>query len=315
MSYAFKIKNLKIKNKGILAPMLEYTTLPFRLLCKDYGASLVFTEMVHTNYISKIEDLSKISLLDSNSLEKPVGVQIIGDFTNKKEFLKSIYLLDDYKYFDIIDLNLGCPSKRITDNNFGSALLKNIDSILPNIKEAVETTKKPITIKTRLGFSKNNIASISTKLINTNISALTIHGRTTKDDYSIKSRYKDILKISKENSIPIIYNGDLNKDNIEFFNSLDFAGLMIGRSALNDPSIFKNINKNNFKKNYKNTKSILNDFLKYSIEYNLPLRQIKIMLLQLVNSIEHCRKYRLEISKSKNIEDIKVIINKITSNL
>jgi tRNA-dihydrouridine synthase B len=311
--HSFKIGNVKIKNKSVLAPMLEYTTLPFRLLCKDFGCALTYSEMVHTNQIVSLKnDLNKINAIRSCSIDKPTTIQLVGNLYNKKEIISAIEIIDSYKYFDIIDFNLGCPSNRIISGNSGSSLLKDIDSILPIIKEINSITKKPFTIKTRLGFSKNNISKISTKLINCGISALAIHARKAIDNYSVPSDYKSVEIVAKNNNLPIIYNGDVTLDNLEdFISNKHFSAIMIARSALSNPSIFKNIKLNKYNTNFKNVSEIITKFNIYEKKYNIKFNYKKILFLSLISNFKNSSKIRNQISNCKNNNELDLIINNL----
>ena len=310
---SFKIKNIKIKNKGVLAPMMEHTNLPFRLLCKDYGCALMYSEMVHTNYIVSLKDnLEDISLLQSCDEDKPTTIQLVGDLNNKNEILSAIEIIDNYKYFDIIDFNLGCPSNRIISGNSGSALLKNIDLVIPLLKEINSITKKPFTIKTRLGFANNDIDYISEKLISCGISALTIHGRRAIDNYLVPSDHKSVETVAKNNNIPIIYNGDVTLDNLEeFVNNDYFSGIMIARYAMSNPSIFKNIALKDYTTNYKDLSKILSKFNIYCEKYDIKYITKKKILLSLVSNFKNSSRIRCDISNSKSPEELNIIINKL----
>ncbi len=308
----FKIKNVPIKHKGILAPMQEYTHLPFRLFCKQYNTGLTFTEMVNINHIIEYKDnLSKLSLLDSVKEESPCGVQLFGDFKNKKT-IDAIKIIDEYKFFDIIDLNVGCPSPKVTGSNSGAYNLKQIDKILPIIKEAVEVTNKPITVKTRLGYSEKKIEDTFNKLIKTGISGISIHGRLATENYSMDARIEDVLKISNNSPIPILYNGDVSEKN--YFKLTDFKGLMVAREALRNPFIFKQIDY--FSKEGKllekeNFKIQLNLFLKYLEKYPISFQKMKVSVIPFLKGEEGCAKFRDSISKSKTKEELIKILDKL----
>lgn len=311
----FKIKNIPIRQKGILAPMQEYTHLPFRLTCKEYLAGFTTTEMININHILKYkDDLSKIDLLKSTNLEKPCAVQIFGDFSLKKT-LKAISLLDDYKYFDIIDLNLGCPSKKIINSKSGAYNLKQFKKVLPIIEEAVQITKKPITVKTRLGFKENQINYIYSSLLKTNISAISIHGRLATENYSTPSKFKEILNLQKS-EVPIIYNGDVFKENLCLVN--EFKGVMVGRACLGNPFIFKQIDYFSKKNIILETEDFLSQlklFLEFVIKYPIPFKKLKVSIIPFFKGKKGSSKIRDLISKSKNESDLIIKVNKLIKQL
>lgn len=311
MSY-FKIKNISINHKGILAPMQEYTHLPFRMVCKDYKAGLTVTEMISVDHVlENKEDLSKVDLLSSVKEDAPSAVQLFGDFKLKKT-IDAISLLDDYKYFDIIDLNLGCPSKKVIDSKSGSYNLKQIEKIFPIIKEACKITKKPITIKTRLGFNKNEIDLIVSNILKTDVSALTVHARLATDNYSIKPKFEAVINLKEKLDIPLIYNGDVSLENINLVN--DFQGVMVGRASLGNPYIFFQIDyfskKSSLKENlsYKDQLSL---FLKYVKKYPISFQKLKLSVIPFFKGEKGSARIRDLISKSKSEEELITIINKL----
>jgi tRNA-dihydrouridine synthase B len=305
---SFKIKNIHVKNKGLLAPMLEYTTLPFRKLCCKYGCGLTYTEMASINQINSVKDLSKIDLFDTVSSEK-VCAQIVGDFTNLKGFSSAVEILDNYKPFKIIDLNFGCPSLKVHGMNGGAKLLSkgNFTKAVNNVKEVVSTTNKPITVKTRLGYHKENIQEIVSSFEDADVSAVAVHGRLANQNYSVASDYCLLEDVSKEKSTSFIYNGDVTNNNFnKFLEVPSFSGVMVGRAALSNPYIFKSISKGK-KKELKQEK-IIKDYLRLVNKYPVSFNKKKLALLLLTKSIPNSSKYRLLISRSKTDDDLKEII-------
>ena len=307
----FKIKNIPIAKKAILAPMLEFTNLPLRLLAKKYGAALTYTEMIHVHYLLN-KDISEIPILKSNSNDTPTAVQLVGDFT-KKETIKAAQILDKSKAFDIIDFNFGCPSQKIMAGNAGSKLLQNISKAIPIIKEIKETTNKPITIKTRLGYMQNDIEKIIINFEKANIDAITIHARASNEFYNIKSNSDIVRKVILETSIPIIYNGDINKSNFNDF--LDFPRIMIGRGALGNLFIFKQINsfiKNNelLEKPEYESLDELKQYLDLCDKYNYDWLDIKKTIIPFISGFEDASKLRNSLSQVTNNQEFKQIINK-----
>jgi len=309
----FKIKNISIKKKGVLAPMQEYSHLPFRLLCKEYNSGLTFSEMVSTSHVIEFENkLSQLDLVNSVLDESPVGVQLFGDFKDKQKTLKAVSILDDYKFFDIIDLNLGCPSLKIINSKSGSYNLKQFDKIIPIIKEVVSTSKKPITVKTRLGFSENLLSKIHSSLENIGVSALSVHGRLATENYSHKSDFLAVKKIKSKSSIPIIYNGDVSEENFKDF--LGFDGIMVGREALGNPFIFKQIDffeKNNGYLEKENNFYALKSFVNYCDKYPISFSKYKVSIIPFFKNKPGSSKIRDLISQSKDILEIKEILNRL----
>jgi tRNA-dihydrouridine synthase B len=299
----YKISKYKFKSRAVLAPILDYSTLPFRLLCKDYGASLTFTEMVHIKQIVPFENkLNEICALDTCKEDKVTAVQVVGDFTDKKLTLKAIEIIDNLKDFEIINLNLGCPSGKIIAGNSGSGLLKNIDLILPIIKEIKSVSKKPITIKTRLGFSENEIEVISKKLVATGIDAIAVHSRRAIDNYSVKADISFLKKLNKEISIPLIYNGDVSQNNLNQFD--DFSAIMVARAALGNPYIFTQINDYDLDKEVKDydsekRKIALLDFLKIYNKHKISFSKLKLIIVSFLKDFPKSSQLRDNVFKSK----------------
>ncbi|MFA5745302.1 MAG: tRNA-dihydrouridine synthase family protein [archaeon] len=298
-----KIGKISIKNKGILAPMLEYTNLSFRQLCAENGCELCYTEMVHINHIVS-QPLDTIPELITKDEDYPTTLQLVGDFTNLKltrEAFEKVELLD----FDIIDFNLGCPSPKIAAGNSGASLLDNIKKVAKTIKEIKENNNKPITAKVRLGYKQNNISEIVNSLEKANIDAIAIHGRLGIENYSVKSNYFLVEEIAKTTSIPVIYNGDITAENYSKFKGIDvFAGLMVGRSALNDPSIFSLISE----KTQKTKQENLKQFIKLAKKYNLEVKNQKSNLLQMVSGFSGARELRAKLAIAKTQEEIDRLI-------
>ncbi len=306
---SFYIKNIKIKNKGLLAPMLEYTTLPFRLLSQKYGCALSYTEMVSINHINKVKDLSQISLLASTTKDKS-AVQLVGDFTNQKDFFFAMHLLDSYKHFKIIDLNFGCPSLQVHNMNAGAILLSpnNFSKAVQNLKDVISTINKPTTVKTRLGYHKQ-ITNLFSSFENANVSAISVHGRYSNQAYDVPSDYKTIDYLSKDISIPLIYNGDVNFSNVLDFLSKDYSALMVGRQALSNPFIFKTISKNKVCK--RKQVKIIDDYLKICKKHPISFNKKKLALISLTNTIKNSSKFRNLISQSKTDEQLQNVLKNI----
>ncbi|MDD3178331.1 MAG: tRNA-dihydrouridine synthase [Candidatus ainarchaeum sp.] len=314
-----KIGNISIKKKGVLGPMLEYTTHPYRLLCNEYDCGLCFSEMVYINQLVYApESLNNSSLLNSSKKDSPSAFQLVGDFSDSVLSLKAVEFIDNYNFFDIIDFNTGCPSNRVINGNSGSGLLKNIDSILSTLKNAKGISKKPITVKTRLGFDKVDIFNNVEKLVNTGIDAITIHARKAIDSNNISSDYNIVRKLKKEFSLPIIYNGDITDDN--FFEFFDFDLLMVSRNALGNPFVFKKINyfekKNSFlEKNFLENLNALKRF--HEIEKKNPINFVKKknMALQFIKDFQGASFFRNKICVSKSDSDLEKIFIEIEHKL
>lgn len=300
---SFKIGKFTIRNKGILAPMLEYTNLPFRRLCVENGCALTYTEMVHINQILNCQ-LKDIPELKTKDEDYPVSLQLVGDFTDTKKTVSAFKKIENMQ-FKIIDFNLGCPSPKIEAGKSGAFLLDDIDKVSKTLKEIKSETDKSITAKVRLGTTKNNISVIAKSLENAGIDAIAIHGRLKTQGYKTPSDYKVVEKIAKDLSIPVIYNGDISLSNYKMFNDIDvFSGLMVGRAALSNPEIFSLISDKTPKTREENIKL----FIKFSKKYNLEIKYQKNNLLQLVSGFSGSKRLREKLSSSKTQEEIDDIL-------
>jgi len=229
----------KLSGKLILAPMHNITNLAFRIMCKKYGASLVFTELISANALAR-NNQSVLKLAKTNIKEKPNAIQLFGQ--DSRNIVKAAQSIE--KNFDIIDFNLGCPSLKIKKQGCGGALLKRKNKIAKIVKELSSSIKKPITIKTRIGWDKNNAIKIARICEANNASAITIHARTVEQGYSKKADWEIIRKIKEVIKIPIIGNGDIVNGKIakKRLEQTNCDYLMIGRAAIGNPFIFKQIN-------------------------------------------------------------------------
>ncbi len=233
------IGNVKINNNVFLAPMASVTDRPFRTLCKMLGAGLTYTEMVSVKglyYKSKKTE----ELLATSSLEHPCAVQLFG---HEPKIFKSVIESGVLDKFDIIDINMGCPAPKIVKNGDGSALMKDLNLASQIIKACKAATNKPITVKFRKGFKKNDdkLIEFAKMCEQSGASAITIHPRTREDMFSGTINLEDIKKVKATVNIAVIGNGDVRS--VEEFNKMKTVcdAVMIGREAVKSPEIFLEI--------------------------------------------------------------------------
>lgn len=245
---SLKISNLKLSSNVILAPMAGFTDMAFRHMCLEAGAGLVCTEMVSSKALhyknKKTEEL--LEIYDS---DKPTAVQIFG---HEPEIMAEAVMNPLLDRFDVIDINMGCPARKIVSNGDGSALLKDIPLARKIIEACVKVAKKPITVKFRIGYDDGeNIAVDFAKMCEeAGAAAITVHGRTTSQGYSGKVDYETIRLVKQAVKIPVFANGDCRSKE-DYFKILELTkadGVAIGRAAVGNPEIFSDITGTEFLK-------------------------------------------------------------------
>jgi tRNA-dihydrouridine synthase B len=236
-----KIGNLKLKSNLILAPMAGITDLPFRMLCRKFGAELAFVEMINCRSISHKSRKTR-HMLSTLPDDNPLGIQILG--CEEKYVLKALEVLRTYK-FDIMDFNAACPAKKVVRRGEGAALLKEPKKLNKILKLVVKNSKIPVTVKMRLGWDKDTINAREVALYaqDAGVSGLFIHGRTKTQEYSGNVDYKIIAKVKKALNIPVIASGDVFSGELakKMLSETNCDGLVIARGSFGNPWIFKEI--------------------------------------------------------------------------
>ncbi|WP_314080514.1 tRNA dihydrouridine synthase DusB [Hoylesella pleuritidis] len=239
-----KIGNIEFGPQPVfLAPMEDVTDIGFRLLCKRFGASMVYTEFVSAEALVR-SIKSTVNKLTISNEERPVGIQIYGrDVVSMVEAAKIV----EEAHPDLIDLNFGCPVKKVAGKGAGAGMLRNVPLMLDITREVVRAVKTPVTVKTRLGWDQNNliIGDLAEKLQDCGIQALTIHGRTRSQMYTGEADWTLIgaVKSNPRIRIPIIGNGDITSPEQAqtVFERYGVDAIMIGRGTFGRPWIFKEI--------------------------------------------------------------------------
>lgn len=236
-----KIGNLELENNVFLAPMAGVTDPPFRILCKEMGCGLVYSEMVSAKGIL-YDNKNTTELLEIDPKERPVAVQLFG---SDPEILGAMAKKIEQYPIDIIDVNMGCPAPKIVKNGEGSCLMKTPELVGKIVKSLVESQSKPVTIKFRKGFDDDHVNAVEiAKIAEANgASAVAVHGRTREQYYSGKADWDIIKQVKEAVNIPVIGNGDVFTPQ-DAKNLLEHTGcdaIMVGRGAQGNPWIFKRI--------------------------------------------------------------------------
>ncbi len=318
-----KIGNIDLGEKPLfLAPMEDVTDPPFRYLCKHFGADVVYTEFVASEGL--IRDCKKsVKKLELFDFEKPAAIQLYGH--QIESMVEAAKLAEEAKP-DFIDLNFGCPVKKIATRGAGAGLLRNIPLMLEMTEAIVKAVKTPVTVKTRLGWDNNSkiIVDLAEKLQDTGIQALAIHGRTREQMYKGEADWTLIgeVKNNQRMKIPIIGNGDINGPDSakNAFDKYGVDAIMIGRATVGRPWIFKEI------KNFLHTGQIMKPLtikekvelaklhLEKSIEWKSEPRgilEIRRHLSNYFKGLPNFREYRIKLVTLLDVSEIIKTLNEI----
>ena len=239
-----KIGNIELPDFPLLlAPMEDVSDPPFRALCKENGADVVYTEFISSEGL--IRDAAKsVMKLDIYEKERPVGIQIFG--ANLESMLKTVEIVEKSNP-DIIDINFGCPVKKVVSKGAGAGILKDIDLMVKLTKEMVKHTKLPVTVKTRLGWDDESIriVEVAERLQDVGCAAISIHGRTRAQMYKGNANWKPIadVKNNPRMHIPVFGNGDITTPEkaMEMRDVYGLDGAMIGRASIGSPWFFNQV--------------------------------------------------------------------------
>lgn len=317
-----KIGNVEFgSNPLFLAPMEDVTDIGFRHLCKRYGAAMVYTEFVSAEALVRSIQ-STINKLTISDEERPVGIQIYGrDVESMVEAAKIV----EQAHPDIIDLNFGCPVKKVAGKGAGAGMLQNIPLLLEITREVVKAVQVPVTVKTRLGWDSNHliITELAEQLQDCGIQALTIHGRTRSQMYTGEADWTLIGEVKKNPRIhiPIIGNGDITTPEKakEAFEQYGVDAIMVGRATFGRPWIFKEM------KDYLNGESsgveslnkidILEELLRINVERIDEYRGIlhtrrHLAATPIFKGIPNFRPTRIEMLRAETMEELLGILER-----
>jgi len=312
-----KIGNIEFKNQLIMAPMAGITNLPFRLLVKKFGAALVTTEMVNAMGLT-LGSKKTLAYLKSDPAEKPLAVQIFG--YDPAIMAAACEIVTDAGA-NLVDINMGCPARKVVKTGAGGALLKNIHLIKEIVSAVRQVCKVPLTVKIRPGWSPAEDISIKIARIieDCGADALTIHPRYVSQGFSGSANWSIIAKIKDKLSIPCIGNGDINLPELamEMQKKTDCDGVMIGRGAVGNPWLFKQIldlekGKAIFPPDSDERKALIMEhfrLLSLSMGEIHAARMMRGLLLKYTKGLPDSNKIRRTLSSIKDFDSMLVTLN------
>lgn len=237
-----KIGNVELENNLILAPMAGVTDLPFRMLCKEQGCGLLYTEMVSAKAIL-YKNRNTEALLETREEERPIAVQLFG---SDPDIVGDMAARLSEGPYDFIDINMGCPVPKVVNNGEGSALMKNPGLVEQILSAMVKKSSKPVTVKIRKGFDEAHANAVEIAKIAEacGVAAVAVHGRTREQYYSGKADWEVIRRVKEAVRIPVIGNGDIwePEDAGRMLRETGCDGLMLARGAQGNPWLFSRIN-------------------------------------------------------------------------
>ena len=317
------IGNIKLTEFPLLlAPMEDVSDPPFRALCKKHGADVMYTEFISSEGLIR-DAVKSVQKLDIFEYERPVGIQIFGSEINS--MIKATQLCEEV-HPDIIDINYGCPVKKVACKGAGAGILQDIPKMVSLTKEIVNATSLPVTVKTRLGWddSSKYIVEVAERLQDVGIKAISIHGRTRAQMYKGEADWSLIAEVKNNPRmhIPVFGNGDIDSPQkaLEYKNRFGVDGLMIGRASIGNPWFFNEV------KTYLNEGFIIpepslqeklevvREHLDFSIRWKgerLGLLEMRRHYARYFKGIQDFKKYRTQLVTIENKEELFSLLNTI----
>jgi tRNA-dihydrouridine synthase B len=321
-----KIANIELGEFPLLlAPMEDVSDPPFRAVCKEHGADLMYTEFISSEGLIRdaIKSRQKLDIFD---YEKPIGIQIFGGDEDAMAMSATIV---DATNPDLLDINFGCPVKKVVCKGAGAAVLKDIDLMVRLTRACIRSTNLPVTVKTRLGWDDNtkNIEEVAERLQDIGVKALSIHGRTRMQLYKGDADWTLIGKIKNNPRIhiPIFGNGDIDTPQkaVEYKNRYGVDGIMIGRAAIGYPWIFREI------KHYMATGELLEPptiaerlqacrkHLYGAVSWkgnNVGLLEMRRHYASYLKGLSHVKEYRTRLVSTLDMTEIEAILQELEEN-
>ena len=320
-----KIGNIELPDFSLLlAPMEDVSDPPFRALCKKHGADLMYTEFISSEGLIRDADKS-LQKLDIYDYERPIGIQIFG--ANEESMLRSVEIVEASKP-DIIDINFGCPVKKVVSKGAGAGILKDIDLMVSLTEAMVKHTHLPVTVKTRLGWDHDSIkiVEVAERLQDVGCAAIAIHGRTRAQMYKGAADWRPIaaVKNNQRMHIPVFGNGDITSPEkaMEMRDTYGLDGAMIGRASIGYPWFFNEV-KHYFKTGEYLAKpsiaqrvEMARRHLQMAIDWKGPVLGVFETRRHYTNyfkGIPHFKEYRMKMVTSDDAKDVFAVFDEVES--
>lgn len=321
-----KIRNIELGDFPLLlAPMEDVSDPPFRALCKEHGADLMYTEFISSEGL--IRDAAKsVQKLDIYEYERPIGIQIFG---SEIESMRQTAEIVEQTNPDILDINYGCPVKKVACKGAGAGILQDIPKMVEMTAEIVKSTKLPVTVKTRLGWDDDSkyIVEVAERLQDVGIEAISIHGRTRKQMYKGEADWSLIAEVKNNPrmKIPVFGNGDIDSPEkaVEYKARYGVDGVMIGRASIGNPWIFNEI-KHYIETGTHKEKPSIHDkaqaalrHLEMSVKWKgetLGVAEMKRHYTNYFKGISHFKETRMKLVTSFDLNEIREILLSIREN-
>ena len=314
----FKIKNIEIKNPIIIAPMAGITNGAFRELCFEFGAGLVYTEMVSDKAIF-YNNKKTLDMLEIDDNYHPISLQLFGDDIETMVYAAKI--MDKQTNCDFIDINMGCPVQKVVKTGSGSAMMLDEDKTTQIVKAIIENVDKPVTVKMRLGYTLKNMnyLSLAKKLESVGVAAIALHARTRGQMYDGHADWSHIKTLKDNLNIPVFGNGDVKSvdDFIRMRQETGCDGVMIGRGIVGNPFLIKEIS--NYLQGKPSNSITIDDRFNYCLKHaeklvklkgeKLGMSEMRGLAPHYISGLYEATKYKEKMNKLNTYDELVQILD------